>query len=328
MNTWIIIVNYRTADLTIDCLRSLSAQVDELGAGGGVVVVDNASGDGSAERLLAEIEREGWGAWVRILPLDRNGGFAFGNNAGIRLVRESKARVDYLMLLNPDTIVREGAIKALVSFMEHHPKAGIAGSQLENAAGGLECSAHRVHTPLSELEAGARLGLLSRALRNHIVSPAPCKEAHSCDWVSGASMIVRRAVLEAIGFLDEGYFLYFEEVDLCRRAKVAGWEVWYVPESRVMHLEGASTGIGVKAKRRATYWYDSRRRFFVKHHGVMGLALADTLWALGRITLSIRRALGLGTGGDLNDPARFMSDLLLGDLKSVLTGRVWGIRKA
>lgn len=292
------------------------------------MVVDNDSGDGSVEQLNATIGREGWSSWADVMPLDRNGGFAFGNNAGIRAAFASPGHVDYVMLLNPDTVVRPGAIRALVRFMDSHPAVGIAGSLLESAEGGVECSAHRKHSPLGELDSGARLGLLSRLLSRYNVSPPPGSQAHPCDWVSGASMMVRRAVLEQVGLIDEGYFLYFEEADFCWRAKDAGWEVWYVPESRVMHLEGASTGIRSSARRRAGYWYDSRRRFFVKHYGVIGLATADILWALGRTTLLFRRLFGLGGGNGREDPACFMYDLLWGDLKSFLTGRVLAIRRA
>jgi N-acetylglucosaminyl-diphospho-decaprenol L-rhamnosyltransferase len=322
---WIVIVNYRTADLAIDALRSLSSQVDDLG-GGRVVVMDNYSGDGSVELLTTVIKREGWSDWARVMPLDRNGGFAFGNNSGIRAALASVDHVDYVMLLNPDTIARKGAVKALVAFLEHHPRVGIAGSLLENKDGGVECSAHRIHSPLSELNAGARLGLLSRLLHRYAVSECPVTEAHQCDWVSGASLIVRREVLEQVGLMDDGYFLYFEEVDFCRRVQQAGWECWYVPESRVMHLEGASTGIRATAKRRAEYWYDSRRRFFVKHYGIAGLIAADILWAIGRCSYLLRRVLHIGARGrENNDPKWFMFDLLWGDLRAILTGRVCAI---
>jgi hypothetical protein len=321
----IVIVNYRTAELTIDCLRALSTQVPDLG-GGHVVVVDNDSGDGSVEKLSAAIEREGWSGWTHVMPLDRNGGFAFGNNAGIRAALASPDHVDYVMLLNPDTVARKGAIKALVGFMDDHPRAGISGSLLENADGRMEYSAHRFHTPLSELDDSARLSLLSRLLRRYAVSHRPRTMAHQCDWVSGASLIVRREVIEQVGLLDDGYFLYFEEADFCWRAKKAGWEVWYVPQSRVMHLEGAATGIRTAVKRRASYWYDSRRRFFVKHYGVTGLVLADTLWALGRTMYLLRRLLRLGAGAP--DPKWLMFDLLWGDLHAILTGQVWSVSRA
>ena len=110
---WIAIVNYRTADLAIDALHSLSSQIEDL-AGGRVVVVDNASMDGSVEKLNAAIEREGWSSWADVMPLDRNGGFAFGNNACIRRALTSTKLVDYVMLLNPDTVAQPGAVKALV----------------------------------------------------------------------------------------------------------------------------------------------------------------------------------------------------------------------
>jgi N-acetylglucosaminyl-diphospho-decaprenol L-rhamnosyltransferase len=324
---WIVIVNYRTADLVVNCLNSLASQINEL-SGGRVLVIDNASGDGSVARLTSTINGEGWQEWASVLSLDHNGGFAFGNNAGIRIALNSPVGCDYLLLLNPDTLARPQAIKALIDFMDAHPEAGIAGSQLENAEGGEECSAHQFHSPLGELTEGASLGVLDRLLKNHLVTPPPKKDAHRCDWVSGASMIIRSEVFKDIGLLDEGYFLYYEEEDFCRRALLAGWEIWYVPLSRVMHLEGASTGIRAKAKRRATYWYDSRRRFYVKHYGVIGLAMADLLWTIGRTTLIFRRLIGLGGRKVRNDPAWFMPDLLWGDLKAFLTGQVWGIRRA
>lgn len=323
-STWIVIVNYRTAELTVGCLRSLSTQVADL-SGGRVTIVDNDSGDGSVEKLSAAIEREGWSGWAGVIPLDRNGGFAYGNNAGIRAALASEDHVDYVMLLNPDTIARKGAVKGLVTFLDRHPRAGIAGSLLENRDGGVECSAHRIHSPLSELDDGARLGLLSRLLRRYVVSEPPSAEAHRCDWVSGASLIVRREVIEQVGLMDDGFFLYFEEVDFCRRAQLAGWECWYVPDSRVMHLEGASTGIRVKAKRRAGYWYDSRRRFFLKHYGVAGLVAADMFWATGRMVYLLRCLLRLCVRA--NDPKWFMFDLLWGDLRAILTGRAWAVAR-
>lgn len=325
--TWIVIVNYRTPDLVIDCLRALAPQVPDLG-GGRVLVTDNASGDASAERIGAAIDREGWSAWAGVQPMARNGGFAYGNNAGIRTALAASEPPDYVLLLNPDTVARPGAVKALVDFLDAHPEAGIAGSLLETPAGGVDCSAHRLHTPLSELDGGARLGVLSRLLERHIVSPPPRTEAHACDWVSGASMLVRRAVLEQVGAMDEGYFLYFEETDYCWRAKAAGWDVWYVPESRVLHLEGASTGISSAAKRRAAYWYDSRRRFFVKHHGIGGLVLADLLWAAGRVTYLARRLLRMGARGEPADPRWFMYDLLWGDARAILSGEPMAPRAA
>lgn len=322
----IVVVNYRSAGLAADCLRSIAAQRDEVAALH-AIVADNASGDDSVGTLARLIEQEDWERWASVLPLQRNGGFAFGNNAGIRAALESQAPPDYILLLNPDTVCRPGAIRALVEFMDERPRAGIAGSLLQDARGAPAYSAHNFFTPLGELESGARLGLLSRVLRRYSVASPFRDYAHECDWVSGAALIVRRAVLEQIGLLDEGYFLYFEEVDFCLRARKAGWQVWFVPESVVVHFEGATTGIHDVARRRPRYWYDSRRRYFVKHHGISGLLAADAFWALGRASLAARKALRLGSGGASRDPKGFATDVLWGDLRALATGELWNISR-
>ena len=232
------------------------------------------------------------------------------------------------LLLNPDTVCRPGAVSALVQFMEQHPRAGISGSRLEDPDGTPQCSAHQMITPLSELIESARLRPLSRVFRRHVVSPPlDATRTQQHDWVSGASFMVRREVFEQVGLLDDGYFLYFDEVDFCRRAALAGWETWYVPDSRVVHLEGQATGISQQRRRRGQWWYDSRRRFFIKSYGVTGLIVADALWAVGRLSLLVRSALGLGGGGLASDPLYYSRDLLWGDLKALMSGRVRGIRR-
>jgi hypothetical protein len=313
----VVIVNYRTPELAIDCLESL---MQDLGSSGATVtVVDNASGDHSAEVLGAAAERSGSG--IQFIPAPRNGGFAYGNNIGIRAALDDPATC-YVLLLNPDTIVRAGALRALIDFMDAHPRAGIAGSALESAAGERDLSAHNTPSPLGEFEGSARAGVLTRLLRRYAVSVPVEDRQQRCEWVSGASLVVRREVFESIGLFDEGFFLYFEEVDYCLRAREAGWEVWYVPESRVVHLEGASTGIRHTARRRPDYWYASRRRFFAKHYGLVGLAVADVLWAIGHASLRARLALGFKRGSFAQDPPGMAADLLWGDLKAFLQGRV------
>ena len=322
---WIVIVNYRTAGLAIDCLHSLAAELAQF-ASMRTVLVDNASGDGSVETLQAAIERQGWQQWASVIAAERNGGFAYGNNVGIAEALRAPHRPDYVMLLNPDTIVHAGAIRALVDFMDAHPRAGIAGSLLENAEGGTDCSAHNAFSPIGELVAGASLGIVARAFSRYDVSPPSRAAAHECDWVSGASLMVRTPVFEKTGLMDEQYFLYFEEADFCVRVREAGWQVWFVPESRVVHLEGAATGIREVVRRRPRYWYESRRRYFIKHFGVAGLLLADVLWAAGRLSLAVRRLLRLGSGGRTPDPKWYARDLLGGDLRAFFDGRTWQIR--
>ena len=291
MRLLVVIVNYRTADLTIDCLRSLRGEIESL-QDARVVVTDNASGDDSPVRIASAIAMNDWSRWVSFIPLDRNGGFAFGNNAAIRPAIVSAQPPDYVLLLNPDTVVRPGALRALTDFMDTKPEVGIAGSRLEDPDGTPQRSAFRFPTALSELEEGARLGVISRVFRNRIVAPPVPDAKCAVDWVAGASMIVRRSVFKAIGLLDERYFMYYEEVDFCRRANLAGWPCWYVPESRVVHLVGQSSGITdatQSRKRRPAYWFQSRRRYFLTHHGRPRTLLADILWAVGFAQWRLRR---------------------------------------
>jgi GT2 family glycosyltransferase len=306
MKLLIVIVNYRTADLTIDCLRSLRDQVDE----NRVVVVDGDSGDGSARKICGAIEKNGWRGWATILPLEHNGGFAFANNAAIRPALSGAQPPTYVLLLNPDTILRPGAVDWLLQFMEAHPKVGIAGSRLEGTDGTPHQSAFRFPGVLSELESGTRIALVSWLLRSRLVPlPVPA-DACEVEWVAGASMIVRRELFEAIGLLDERYFMYFEEVDFCLRARKAGWPCWYIPQSRVVHMVGQSSGVtdaSQARKRRPRYWFASRRRFFLTHYGYVRTVLADILWTAGFTLWRLRRWI---SGRPDNDPAHLLGDFV------------------
>lgn len=309
MRLLVVIVNYRTADLTIDCLTSLQDEIASI-PGVCVVVIDNASGDDSARRIAAAIASNSWSSWVTFQPLDHNGGFAWGNNAAIRAALQSTEPPQYVLLLNPDTIVWPGAVSALLNFMDAHPAVGIAGSRLEHPDGTAQRSAFRFPTPLSELEEGLRIAAVSRLLKKRVVAPpAPC-DAGPTEWVAGASMMIRKAVFDAIGLLDESYFMYYEETDFCRRAKLAGWPCWYVPQSRVVHLVGQSSGITdarQARKRRPAYWFESRRRYFLIHCGRAKTLLADLFWAIGFAQWRFRRALMHKPDFD---PAGLLSDFI------------------
>lgn len=323
----VVIVNYRTAGLVIDCLRSLMPQAKELGRFK-VVVVDNNSPDDSVQKLANAVSAENWTSTVEIMPMPINGGFAYGNNACIRKNLESATPPNYFLLLNPDTLPPPGSIKLLLNFMDEHPQAGIAGSQLVNSHGAIEKSAHTFPSPLNELVKSARLGALESVLGFRPPTHMDQSSAYQCDWVSGACMLVRNRLFADIGLMDEKYFLYFEEVDLCRRANSAGWQCWHVPASRLVHLEGSSTGISNKMRRRAGYWFDSRRRFFVKFYGIAGLILADMSWAIGRISFLVRAFMRIGNPGKSDHTPRwFMFDLLWGDVKTIITGKAREILK-
>lgn len=304
----VVIVNYRTPGLTIDCLRSLESEVQSL-PGTHVVLTDNNSGDGSVEQLNNAIANEGWSNWVSFMPLERNGGFAYGNNAAIRPVLSTNPP-PYILLLNPDTVVHPGALQALVDFMDKHPDVGIAGSRLEDPDGTPQRSAFRFHTVISELEQGLRLGFVSKLLAHWGVAPPVPEETCQTDWVAGASMIVRREVFEAVGLMDEGYFMYYEEMDFCLQAKRAGWSCWYVPQSRVVHLVGQSSGVTDSKrppKRLPQYWFDSRQRYFLKNYGWLYTALADIFWASGFAVWRLRRVF---QGKPDQDPPQFLGDFL------------------
>lgn len=270
----IVIVNYRTAALVVDCLRSLAS--DSPAIPRTCVVVDNASGDDSLTVLQTAIAHEGW-TWVRVVAHPHNNGFAAGNNVGLRALPPA----DYYWLLNPDTIVRPDALAALVQFMEQQPHVGVVGSRLENPDGTPQTSAFRFHSWMGELENNLRLGIITRALEYFRVPMRPREQPHRADWVSGASLLLRRAILDDVGFMDEGYFLYYEETDYCLQIARAGWPIWHVPASRVVHLEGQSTGVTgnhTPPKRRPRYWFDSRARYFRKNHGATYALLADLIF--------------------------------------------------
>jgi len=295
-------------------LNSLALE-RERGAEFTAVVVDNASRDGSVEVINKSIEVNKLSSFVSLVGLNHNGGFSAGNNEAIREALAQSERPEYIMLLNPDTVVLEGALTELTSFMDENQDVGIAGSSLETPDGTLDCAAHRFHSPLSELLRGAQLGILSRLFEKYIVSPPFTPITHECDWVSGASFFIRSEVFNSTGLLDDSYFLYFEEVDFCWRAKENGWAVWSVPDARIIHLEGQATGITKIHKRRSSYWFDSRRRFFINAYGVHGLFLADLLWALGRFSYFIRMIVQKKTN---NEPKMIAIDLLWGDFKSMI----------
>jgi N-acetylglucosaminyl-diphospho-decaprenol L-rhamnosyltransferase len=304
----VIIVNYRTASLVIDCLRSLQEEVLPF-PDCKVIVVENASPDDSVNVLEKAIQQNQWSSWVELLPLKTNGGFGAGNNAAIRhyLARE---KVDYFHLLNPDTIARPRLIHTLVEFLESHPHVGMVASRLEEPDGTPQGSAFRFPTLFSQIDEGLRMGIVSRILKKWVVALPASNVPHQADWLTGASLMIRHEVIEEIGLFDEGYFLYFEEVDFCLRARRAGWSCWHVPDSRVIHLEGKSTGISAEQKKlrpMPRYWFESRKRYFLKNYGWVTLFLVNIAFLLSFLVWRIRRRIQRKPD---NDPPRFLWDFV------------------
>ena len=272
----VVIVTYQSAELSIECLVSIHAERESQQTLNIVVVlVDNASGD--LPRIRQAVERNGWSSWVTLVLAPKNGGFAYGNNLGIRTVYEHR-RPNYIYLLNPDTKIRPRAVAVLVDFLERHPQVGIAGGSFETEDGKEWPFAFRFPTLLTEIEHGVQLGFVTRCLSRWTVARSMNSTAQATDWISGASMMIRPSVFNAVGGLDENFFLYFEETEFCHRAKLAGFPTWYVPESRVMHMIGKSTNVDEKtrfSRRLPEYWFDSRRRYFAITHDVGFAALID-----------------------------------------------------
>jgi hypothetical protein len=305
----VVVLNYRTPGMTVDCLESLEPQAHAI-SGTRVYVVDNASGDGSGEYIAGAIRDRGWSGWCELILSPVNGGFAAGNNLALEAA-EMAGGYELALLLNSDTLLRAGAIAELIGFLEAHTGVGIVGSRLEDPDGTPQASAFRFPSLMSSFEGGIRLGVVSRVLSRWVVAMPVRDEAHRADWLCGASLMIRREVIDRVGLLDDGYFMYFEETDFCLAARRAGFEAWYVPASRVVHLVGQASGVTSKrpaagrAKRRPGYWFDSRRRYFVKNHGKVGAALADAAWIAGFALHRVRqRVMGRADG----DPERLLGD--------------------
>jgi len=307
MKLVVVILNYNVTELTIDCLRSLSSRIQEV-PGARVALVENGSGGDALERLRAVIAEHGWGAWVDLIPVHPNRGFTGGNNIAIRAAMAAPDPPDYFLLLNADTLVHDGALSSLVELMDRVPRAGIAGSQLLDPAGVIQASPFRFQGIASEFDSGLRLGIVSKLLARWWVVPPTPREACSVEWVSGASMILRRTMLEQVGLLDEGLYTYFDDNDLCLRARRAGWETWYEPKSRVIHLEGASTGITQRVvKRRPTYWFQARQRYYLKNYGAPHTLAIDAAFIAG---FSLYRVHSRLRGLPDRDPPHLLKDFI------------------
>ena len=218
----VVIVSWNTAHLLANCLRSI------LGGATGlthkIIVVDNASTDGSPELIAREFSN------VALICNTENIGFARANNHGWRTGNST-----YVLFLNSDTMVPSEALKRFADFMDTHPDAGACGPRLMRADGTIQPFAFGGDpTPGYLLKRG-----LARWVLHHPLHDWETRTPQSVDWVSGACLFVRRNVLEQVGGFDENFFMYFEDNDLCRRIRKAGWKVFYNPEVTITHLGGA-----------------------------------------------------------------------------------------
>ena len=295
----VLIVNYRTASLTAQAIAAIADEV-RARSDAQILVVDNGSADGSAEAIAKYIDSFDDADICSLLALDENLGFAGGNNAGLDHYRQIAMATgtahwpDFVWLLNPDTIAEPDALDRLIDFMKEKPEAGIAGGLCLRPDGSVRHSAFRFHSPLNEFTAALDFGPLRHLFQRHDVAMPMRDAAFRAEWLSGAHMMIRGRVIDRIGLLDPRYFLYFEETDYCARAAAAGFEAWHVPDSRVMHIGGQSTGLTESREldRRPLYWFTSRARFMLRRHGVFRTHLANLGWLAatppGRLLAKLR----------------------------------------
>lgn len=274
----IIIVNYKVKPLVLRLLLSIRTYIRSPHE---VFVVDNASGDGIAEDLLRDFPD------VRVIANADNKGFAAANNQAIR---EAKGR--HVLLLNPDTELIEDCVTPLVQFADAHPKAGVVGCRVLNPDRSLQPSVLAFPTLGSQVPIMLKLHHLFPtlpAVRRYLRRDFEYKKTQHVDQVIGACFLMTRAALDKIGFLDERYFIWFEEVDYCKMAKDAGLDVWYVTETTIIHHGGQSFA-QVFAPHRQRYFDDSLAKYMAKHHGV---GAAMVVRALHPLALLIAWVVGI-----------------------------------
>jgi GT2 family glycosyltransferase len=312
-----VVLNYKTPDLTLQATEAALREME--GMAGAITVVDNDSGDGSYEALVQAVRERGWSR-VRVLQSGRNGGYGAGNNYGIRQGLPDGSAPDFIYILNSDAFPQAGAIRTLVEHLQAHPRVGFAGSRIHGADGVYHQSAFRFPTVFSEFESAAATGPISRLLRRYIVPLPEPKEPLSVDWMAGASLMVRQQVIEETGGFDERFFLYFEETDLCLRARRSGWTSTYLPQSHVIHIGSVSTGMKTW-KRMPPYWFDSRLWYFTKNHGVPYAALATLAYLAGASISGLRQVFGRRNTGQ---PQHFIADLVSHALRCAWHRRLVG----
>lgn len=305
----IVTVNFRAATLCEYLVESIckyvvpSSQIH-------MVIVDNDSNDGSFECIKAFIERYN----IDFIDVVRNSnnGFAGGNNAGIRHAIEKQINFDSIWFLNPDTVVHEDTYRKLNNVLMIDG-VDCVGSQLLNPHGGLQPSYFRFPTLASEISSGLRFKAFDELFSSRLLKRELTTGVTKCDWVTGASFMITENFFTKVGFMDEKYFLYFEEIDYFFQAKRHGLISCHVPQSKITHVEGATTNIhggeNSRPPRRAKYWFDSRRRYFLKNHGRASLIAYDTCFIIAYSLWLVRTGL-LKPNKISKEPKYFLRDFI------------------
>lgn len=232
----VVIVNYNTAELTRDCVETLLPQIDA--ARDRIVVVDNASSGADRELMARYLDALNSTGAVSVVYLPENNGFSAGNNAGIEA-----CQAELYVLTNSDTLFLPGAVDQLVSAVGEFPLAGIISPRLEWPDGTAQVSCFRFHSPPSEMIRSANTGVVTGLLRKYDVPVRPVPDPSNPEWTSFACVLIQKAVFDRIGLLDDGFFMYYEDTDFCRRARAAGFDIVNWPAARVIHLQGKSSDV-------------------------------------------------------------------------------------
>jgi GT2 family glycosyltransferase len=224
----VIIVSYNSRQYLYDCLASIEREPCEQ-----VTVVDNLSSDGSVEMVKQHFP------WVRLILSKKNDGYGAAANLAI-----AQCPTEYILLLNPDTVLQRGVLQALSDHLDRYPQAAVVGPQLVNPNETCQVSCFEFPAPLETLKKETNLSHpVWRSSKHHSAEflDAPMQMTQTVPWVLGAAMAIRRTAFNAVGGFDESFFMYYEEVDLCYRLERAGWKIQYAPGTVIMHVGGAST---------------------------------------------------------------------------------------
>ena len=309
MDISIIIVNFNTRDLLRDCLNSISKTVLDISYE--IVVVDNASSDGS----IAMLEEEFPG--VRIIKNAENRGFGAANNQAFRIM---KGR--YALLLNSDTILTEHAVEALFAFMESSPAAAMACGQLLNVDGTKQNSIAAFPTLLTLLFNTAFLEYLFPT--RYPSKRHDYKEPIEIDSGIGACLMVRKDAIDDVGTFDERYFFFFEETDWAREMRSKGWKIFHVPTARIYHLQGQSIGRDVQSR---LEFYRSRYQYFRKwNSGTVYVLLSCAVFIrliMNWLLTAAANLFLLGMHGGMRGKLNTYSRLILWHLKDCPSSRIY-----
>jgi hypothetical protein len=284
----VIIVNYRTPALVEACLVSLGPQLESVN--GACVVVDNASGDGSFERLSAWAAASPHAGRIKIFAAPANGGFSAGNNIGF-----TKINADFVLLLNSDAAAMPGALAVLLDAAEKAPDAGMFTPTIMTEAGEVLVSRFRSHSLTSEFVEGAQTGPVTRLFPFGETPIFPDDTTSEPDWVSFSAVMIRNEAIEQAGPMDEGFFLYYEDCEYSHRITRLGYGIRFVPEAVFTHEPSSSTKLREmqgETQRLPEYYYRSRAYFFRKKYGAIGPAAANMAWLAGRAIALLRGVAG------------------------------------